>query len=132
MEIQKLLLLDDDQLGNSLVASLIESIDEIKSFYIEENGWEALNFLADCAREDEFPELIFLDLKMPELDGFQFLDLYEKQYLQKYPATKIIILTNSTLDTDYQEALKFKSVAKYLNKPLSQDKIHNIINDLFK
>jgi CheY-like chemotaxis protein len=130
MEIQKLLILDDDQLGNSLVSTLIEDIDEIKSVYTEENGWEALNFLADCSREEEFPELILLDLKMPELDGFQFLDLYEKQYLRKYPDTKVVILTNSTLDTDYEKAKKFQSVVQYLHKPLSPDKINGLLQDL--
>jgi CheY-like chemotaxis protein len=131
MEIKKLLLLDDDQLGNTLVESVIEDVNEIKSFYVEENGWEALNFLSDCAREEEFPELILLDLRMPELDGFQFLDLYEKQYFQKYPETKIVILTNSLLDKDAEKARKFKSVAKYVHKPLSHDKIHGLLDELF-
>jgi CheY-like chemotaxis protein len=130
MEVRKLLLLDDDELSNLLIGSIIEDVKAIKSYNIENNGWNALDFLSECDHNSDFPDLMLVDLKMPEMDGFDFVERYEEKYWIKYPSTKVMILTSSRLEKDKEKAMNFRSVARFIYKPLTEEKLLEIIENL--
>jgi CheY-like chemotaxis protein len=130
MEVRKLLLLDDDELSNLLIGSIIEDVKAIKSYNIENNGWNALEHLEECDAQNDFPDLMLIDLKMPEMDGFDFIEKYEEKYWQKYPSTKVMILTSSRLEKDKDRALNFRSVSRFIYKPLTEEKLLEIVDTL--
>jgi CheY-like chemotaxis protein len=130
MEVRKLLLLDDDELSNLLIGSIIEDVKAIKSYNIESNGWNALDYLEECDSKSDFPDLMLIDLKMPEMDGFDFVERYEEKYWTKYSSTKVMILTSSRLEKDREKAMNFRSVSRFIYKPLTEEKLLEIIENL--
>lgn len=130
MKVRKLLLLDDDELSNLLIGSIIEDVKAIKTYHIENNGWNTLDYLKECDQKNDFPDLLLVDLKMPEMDGFDFIERYEQAYWRKHPETKVMILTSSRLEKDRERAMIFKAVSRFIYKPLTEEKLIEIVETL--
>jgi CheY-like chemotaxis protein len=77
---------------------------------------DALNFL--CTNE-EVPEVIFLDLNMPVLNGFELLDELIKLPKERLNAMQVVVLTSSSSSADREKAFKYPCVVDYISKPLS-------------
>jgi CheY-like chemotaxis protein len=72
------------------------------------------------------PEVIFLDIDMPLMDGFQFLDEFEKLGSNTKEKCKIVMLTSSINPQDVNKSKNYLYVKKYINKPLSQENLENL------
>ena len=113
------MLVDDSEIDNLIHEKIIESTEFAENILIFDDGQEALNYLASHQEtEEELPEIVFLDINMPEMDGFEFLEDFEK-----FPDTvknkcKIIMLSSSISPKDIDRAASSRYVKKYLNKPL--------------
>ncbi len=75
----------------------------------------------------EMPKLILLDLNMPVMDGFEFLESYQHEIHQKRPQTRIVVLTSSFLDTDKQRAIQYKFVEDYWQKPFGKTQLDQLL-----
>ena len=73
------------------------------------------------------PEIIFLDIDMPLMDGFQFLDEFDNLSEETKKTCSIVMLTSSINPQDVNKSKKYSSVKKYINKPLSQENIQKIM-----
>lgn len=80
--------------------------------------------------ESTIPNLIFLDLNMPEMDGFGFLENFKKLPPSIRDKTKVVVVTSSSSHTDKERALAFEPVIHFMSKPLS-DKALDQIRDKF-
>ena len=92
------------------------------------NGKEALDFLNDKdneAKEGFPPNTILLDVNMPILNGFEFLEHFSSHPLSK--SVSIIMLTSSTLEADKERASKYPFVKGYIAKPILKDKVLEIL-----
>jgi CheY-like chemotaxis protein len=129
---QKILLIDDDSVSNFLNEMALQEMNLSDQIHVSENGEEALNFLYEhCCKQGEgtenCPDLIFLDINMPVMDGFQFLEEFEKlPYARKKPV-KIVMLTSSNATKDLERA-KSMNVEGYIVKPLCKEKIEVLFN----
>ncbi len=118
-------IIDDDDILVMLVKMLIQKnprYDASQEFYNGEAAIEHLN--AVIAANDQLPDVILLDLNMPILDGWQFLDAFVQFSLPK--DIPIFIVTSSIDPKDIEAAKKYKEVKGYLMKPLTQDKLNQI------
>jgi CheY-like chemotaxis protein len=120
LPINKILLVDDDATANYLSKELLESLHAAKEIEIAENVLRALKMIS----QEDCPDIIFLDIKMPGLDGFDFLDKLKKLTLSKN--VKIVMLTSSLRPEDKLRAFSYKAVVDYLEKPLTPEKVQMI------
>lgn len=117
--INKVLLVDDDATANYLSKELLESMHAAKEIETAENCIRALRLIAQSS-----PDIIFLDIRMPAIDGFEFLERLKGLALEK--KVKVVMLTSSLRPEDKLKAFSYKAVIEYLEKPLTPEKVQLI------
>lgn len=129
MRVYNVMMVDDDTFTNELASMVIKWSPYEKYFRVNEHADEALNTLMELYREgsEEFPDYILLDLKMPEIHGFDFIREFEANFPERKDKTFFIITTSSILKKDRNKALSFNSVIDYIVKPIPGDYIENLI-----
>ena len=130
--LKEVLLVDDDSINLLLceILSQKEGFAEkcIKCF----NGQEALNFLKSTVEQQLMaPELIFLDINMPVMNGWDFLKEFEelKPLLIRVP--KIVVLSSSPDPKDVTKAFSYATVINFISKPLRAQALKDIRNQHF-
>lgn len=114
------MLIDEDEIDNIINQKIIESNNFSERVMVFQTGTDALDFLRVNAKVAEnLPDLIFLDINMPIMDGFQFLEEFEKLDTPILDKSKIIMLSSSISPRDIDRAASNRFVKKYLNKPLN-------------
>jgi CheY-like chemotaxis protein len=128
------LLIDDDEPTNFLNNMFIEEAGCSAHIEIKQGGEEALEYLArsqqSAGNAAPHPDLIFLDINMPAMDGWEFLDKF-KALKNKSDKIIIIMLTTSLNPDDVIRAYKIPEVSGFENKPLTTEKIVGIVNKYF-
>ncbi len=130
-KIELLALVDDDDTFVYITKKIIEKTDYVKEIKVFTNGLEALNYLKENLNSEyQLPDVIFLDLSMPVMDGWQFLD--EFNHLKNSRTDKIIIYicSSSISPHDMMKAKKFSYVSDFIIKPVTKDKFSEIVLSL--
>ena len=124
------LLVDDDEIYNFINKKTLEGIDAIKDIHTALNGQQALDLINEYYMGTRsLPEVIFLDLNMPLMDGFQFLEVFKKLNIPGIKKVKIAIVTSSNNPSDIQRA-KSLGIEHYLIKPVSQEDMKEFFNSI--
>lgn len=121
--VELVVLIDDSDIDLFVQRRFIELSGFAKRVVTFRSSREALGYLSDPGLK-ETPDLIFLDLNMPEIDGFAFLEQYNRQ-VQGVPA-HTIILTSSSSSLDRDRAATFENVVGFLSKPLTEGNLSEI------
>ena len=133
--IPSVLLIEDDDIVNYCNEFLLRDLGVTENISIAQNGQEALDFLAKCEAGEPgyvFPNLIFLDINMPMMNGFEFLDHFENvPYRQKVDAL-VVMLTTSLHTDDVERAKNYSSIIDYVYKPLLKEKVELILSKHFR
>ena len=124
---KNVLLVDDNEINNLLHERLIEMSDFGEQVTVRQSATEALDYLRTVAGEPEkIPDVIFLDIRMPEMDGFGFLDEFGK-FPEAITGKSKVILLSSTLDPDDNTRAKnYPQVIRMLLKPLTVDQLTSL------
>jgi CheY-like chemotaxis protein len=125
------MLIDDNHLDNFINQKMIEGCNFSSSIYVHTSSKSALEFLNNLVRMGSsgkiiFPAFIFLDINMPIMDGYQFINEFEKIPDEFKNKTKIAFLTTSLNPDDTIKARKISYVVEFINKPLT----HKILSTL--
>ena len=128
---RNILLLDDNDLDNFINEKIMESNLFSKKNYICTSGKSAIEFLTNIIEMGDdfsknYPEIIFVDLNMPLMDGFQFIEFFKKNLESKLHNPKIVILTSSLFPEDVLKAEKISKDIIFLNKPLTKDVLEKL------
>ena len=113
------MLIDDNELDNFVNKKLIESENFAGKIQVEQSAINAIEHLKKASGE-QIPDVIFLDIMMPDMDGFGFLAEFEKLGDHIKKQSKIVMLSTSESFKDLNKANQNRHVYKFLNKPLTK------------
>jgi CheY-like chemotaxis protein len=124
-------LVDDDEIYKFTVQKTLEIRNLAKKILPFSDGEEALKFLSDNINNvDELPDLIFLDINMPIMDGFQFMDEYVKFHPKISKKITIYMVTSSVDPVDYKKAKNYAEISDFIVKPIYPEELEAIINSI--
>lgn len=127
-------MIDDDETTNYLNHRLLSRMSVAEDIKVVTNGEEALGYLRKAFSgnaEYPFPDLIFVDIKMSVMDGFEFLDEYQKFDEDDKSKTVMLMLTSSASFYDLERLKKYPEVRKHYSKPLAEADIREIMQENF-
>lgn len=123
------LVVDDDPISCFINEKIIEAASLTAHAYLAHNGKEALDFIdTNCdivVVTPKCPDLIFLDLNMPVMNGFEFLDAFQKLEFKAKSDIQIVVLTSSSNFLDIERIQKY-NVRGYINKPLTVERLESL------
>ncbi|MBC7390046.1 MAG: response regulator [Opitutaceae bacterium] len=126
---KRILLVDDELICNYISIKWVRRLQIAEDIHVLTNGKQALEFIRESfenGENDNCPDLILLDIKMPVMDGIEFLKEFHNSKLPCKDKIKIVLLTSSLDNIDVKEASRY-NIHGYLEKPLNREKIEEVI-----
>lgn len=123
-----ILLVDDDEINNFISIKLIKKALLTSDIMACLNGRYAIDQLVDIQKRDpeKLPDFIFLDINMPIMNGWEFLEEYKRLNIDPLGKSKIFIISSSVFSNDINRAKSYPIVKSFISKPLSVEKIKEL------
>ncbi|GBF48545.1 response regulator receiver protein [Leptospira ryugenii] len=123
-----ILCVDDDPTALTIQTILFKQLQFGSQTITKRNGQEALDYYEQIVNGARafVPDLIFLDLNMPILDGWGFLEIFNQKYYKQFPDSKVYILSSSVDPSDKKNAELYPFVQSFISKPLTKESISKI------
>jgi CheY-like chemotaxis protein len=132
-----ILVIDDDEPTNFFTRIILEEADCSNHIKTVQSGQEALDYLAQSEKADAdpnlfpSPDLIFLDINMPAMNGWEFLEEYKKLNIEPQHKIIMVMLTTSLFPEDKAKAARSPEISGFENKPLTLEKFEKILKTYF-
>ena len=124
------LLVDDDGIYQFTARKTLEATGYADKIFICSNGEEALHLIENNLIEEDIPDVIFLDVNMPVMNGWEFLTAYNGLRSSINKNICIYIVSSSVDEADIQHSKEFESVEDYIIKPILKEKFTEILSGL--
>lgn len=130
----KVLLIDDDEITHIIGNRIFKITSFAKEIVLLSNGKEGIEYFENLVKNSETnpeisPDVIFLDINMPFMNGWDFLEDFTKSYHQYFPSLIIFMLSSSVDPEDIAKSKKYPIVKDYIIKPLTKECIEKIKQD---
>lgn len=125
-------IIDDDDMYINLITRILDTKKLCKNLLIFENGKKALDYFVSALRvmdKREMPQVILLDLNMPVMDGWQFLNELGKYKFDNLNNTTIYIVSSSINPADIERSKAIKRVTDFLIKPVNFEQLEKVFLD---
>jgi CheY-like chemotaxis protein len=130
--LDKILCVDDDPITLMLCKKVVERVGFAKEIITAKHGLEAIEYFDNLFEESKvndsivYPKLVLLDLNMPVLDGWEFLESYmHKEYDNLFSSTKFIVLSSSVDPYDINRSKSYPVIG-FLSKPITKEMLENL------
>ncbi|WP_299763545.1 response regulator [uncultured Dokdonia sp.] len=125
---KSVLFIDDDKATNFLNERIARNYGCFNKVVTVQSGIQGLQYLTTCHSDiNKKPDLIFLDINMPAMNGWEFLDEFYKMPETFTRGIKIVILSTSSEPKDIDKFNKNKKLLDYINKPINLDVLNNVM-----
>ncbi len=126
---KNVLFIDDDKATNFFNKKIARNYGKFSTIVAVQSGSEGLNYIKNCLdSKNGKPDLIFLDINMPAMNGWEFLKEFKKLEQNLTQGIEIVILSTSTEPKDINEFKKCKKLLDFINKPIDI----SILNEVFQ
>ncbi|HEX8377443.1 MAG TPA: response regulator [Pedobacter sp.] len=123
---RSVLLIDDSYVDNLINRKMLEASKFADNITVIDSPLKAITHLKDSAKDGSLPEVIFLDIRMPEMDGFEFLETLNAMPEVREAQVKIYMLSSSLDPDDIKLIGNNELVAKFISKPLTEKILNEI------
>jgi len=124
--IDTIMMIDDDEATNFLHEIIINDAKCCNNLVIVDDAQKALEML----KKDVEPNILFLDINMPRMNGWEFLNVFEEIRKERNLNVRVIIFSTSLNPRDKEKALEYDDVC-FMSKPLTENLILEIVNENF-
>ena len=127
-KVQLCCIIDDDPIFVYGTKRIIKEVDFAESILVYSNGQDALDGLTKiCVAKEPLPDVIFLDLNMPVLNGWEFLDEFKNCQSERSKSITIYIISSSVDPRDLERVKDYNQVDNYILKPITPDDLAKIL-----
>ncbi|HOY96114.1 MAG TPA: response regulator [Catalimonadaceae bacterium] len=131
-KIRTVLLIDDSDFDNLFHERVIRKSELVENVIIKTSGIDALEYLIENQRLNRTsPDIIFLDINMPGMNGWEFIEQYQKLEETSKSRVVLVMLTTSENPKDLSKAREYPAISDYKIKPLSKPVLEEVINHYF-
>ncbi len=134
--LDQILCIDDDPITLMLCKKVIIKSSFSNKIITAQNGEEALSYFNTFRytknKPNEHPQLIFLDLNMPVMGGWEFLDYFNSQEFSEFKTIKVVVLSSTIDPEDLEKAKQYPMVIDFLSKPITRSMLEYLKNKMEK
>ena len=133
--LNKVFCIDDDPITLVLCDMVIKKANFATEVMTAKNGKEGLAWFSaffsknNALAKQDAPQLIFLDLNMPIMNGWDFLEDYLMKYSERLPRTKVVIISSTVNPEDFLRANRYEVVIDFINKPLTIEGLYELMEN---
>ena len=129
---KSILLIDDEDINLFILQNLLRLSKIDANIVFFNTSQKGINYLENLVEKGaEFPDLILLDIEMPVMNGWDFLEVYKKFQKSFTYASKVIIFTTSIVEQDMAKAKSYEEVEDFVNKPMTIELLKSIQQEHF-
>ncbi len=121
-----LLVIDDDDINIFIIKKIVEKTGFDIEMVSRNNGQQALDYLNETiAQNKALPSLVLIDINMPVMNGWEFIEAYEELNIEQ--KVDMYILSSSVYENDIEKTKGYKTVRGFISKPLSMERLTELI-----
>ncbi|PKP16101.1 MAG: response regulator [Bacteroidetes bacterium HGW-Bacteroidetes-23] len=125
---KSVLIIDNDPIYRTISHKIIEKLDLAETIYVEKNGYTAIQFLTNMLENNSsLPQIILLDIEMPVMNGWEFMDEYCKFENTLLSGIEIYIVSSSISQIDKDKANTYSEIKGFISKPLTIETLKSIL-----
>lgn len=124
-------IVDDDDIYRYSIMRTLKDLNVTKKILVFRDGEEAIDFMLDnLGNSQDLPDVIFLDINMPIMDGFEFMEEYVKIKPKVGKKITVYMISSSVNPVDLEKAKSISEISDYIVKPIEAEKLVTIIKEL--
>lgn len=121
-----LLVIDDDDINIFIIKKIVEKTGLAINMTSKANGQQAIDFIKETLSNPEtFPHLMLIDINMPIMNGWEFVEAYQMLNVQQ--SVDMYILSSSVYENDIEKTKSYSSVKGFISKPLSIERLRELV-----